>query len=41
MLDYSEVDIKISDAYIKTAESNNCRGVLKDNRNTNSILATM
>ena len=41
MLDCSEVNTEISDAGMKTVESNNCREILEDNGNTNSTLATM
>ena len=41
MLDCSEVNTEISDAGMKTVESNNCREMLEDNGNTNSTLATM
>jgi len=39
MLDRSELDIEVSDAGIETAESNNCRGVFKKNRDANGMLA--
>jgi len=41
MLDCLEVDTEVSNAGMKTVESNNCREMLGDNRDTNSILATM
>ena len=41
MLGYSEVDMQVSNAGIETMESNNCRGMLRDNRDINGILATM
>jgi len=41
MLDYSKVDIEVSDAGIKTMRSNDCRRVSGDNRDTNSVLATI
>ena len=41
MLSHLELDIEILDIGMKTTESDDCRGLLKDYRNTNSILATM
>ena len=41
MLDHSELDTKVLDADIKTIESNNCKGVSRDNGDANSMLATM
>ena len=41
MLDHSEIDIEISNTGMKTVESDNCREVSGDNRDANSILATM
>jgi len=41
MLDHSEIDIEISNTDMKTVESDNCREVLGDNRDINSILAIM
>ena len=39
MLSHSELDIEVSDAGIETIESNNCRGILRSNRDINSVLA--
>ena len=39
MLGHSELDMEVSDAGIKTAESNDCRGMFKKNRDTNGVLA--
>ena len=41
MLGYPELDTEVSDAGMETAESNDCRGVSKKNRDANSVLATM
>jgi len=41
MLGYSELDIKVSDAGIETAESDDCRGVSKKDGDVNGVLATM
>ena len=41
MLGHSELDTEVSDAGMETAESNDCRGVSKKNRDANSVLATM
>ena len=41
MLGYSEVNTAVFDTGMETAESNNCREMLKDNRNTNKVLAMM
>ena len=41
MLDYLELDTEVWDAGIKTTKSNYCRGVSRNNRNTNGMLATM
>ena len=41
MLYHSEVNLKISDADIKTAEFNNCRKLLENNTDTNSILTVI
>ena len=40
MLDHSELDTEVSDAGMETAESDDCRGVSKKNRNANGVLAT-
>ena len=39
MLDYSEVDIEISDIGMETVEFDNCREMLINNRDANSMLA--
>ena len=41
MLGYSELDIKVSDAGIETAESDDCRGVSKKDGDANGMLAMM
>ena len=40
MLDYLELDMEVLDVGMETAESNDCRGLLKDNRDTNGVLTT-
>jgi len=40
-LDCLELDTEVSDAGIKTAESDNCRGMSKKNRDTNGVLAVI
>ena len=40
MLGHSELDIKVLDTGIKTVETNDYRGLLRDNRDTNGMLAT-
>ena len=39
MLGHSELDTEVSDAGIETAESDDCRGVSKKDRDANSVLA--
>jgi len=39
MLDHLELDMEVSDAGMETAESNDCRGVSKKNRDANGVLA--
>ena len=39
MLGHSELDMEVSDAGMETAESNDCRGMFKKNRDTNGVLA--
>jgi len=39
ILSHSEIDMEISDTDMETAESNDCREISKDNRDTNSVLA--
>ena len=41
MLDYLELDTKVSDASMETMKSDDCRGVLRDDRDVNSMLAVM
>ena len=41
MLDYSKVNTEVSSADIETMESNNCRKVSRDDRDTNEILVAM
>ena len=41
MLGCSEVDIEVSDTGVETVRFNNCRELLEDNRDANSILAIM
>ena len=41
MLGRSELDIEVSDAGMKTVESNDCRGISRKNRDANSVLAMM
>ena len=40
ILGCSEVDMEILDVDMETAESNGYRGILGDNRDANSVLAT-
>jgi len=39
MLGHSELDTEVSDAGMKTAESDDCRGLFKKDRDANSVLA--
>ena len=39
ILGCSEVNTEVSDADMETMESNNCRGVLGNDRDANSVLA--
>jgi len=41
ILDCSEVDIDVSDTDMETVESNDCRGVLENDKDANSVLAVM
>jgi len=41
MLGYLEIDMEVSDAGMKTTESNDCREMSRDYRNANDVLATM
>ena len=40
MLGCLELDMNVSDADIETTESNDCRGILRNNRDANGVLAT-
>ena len=40
MLGHSEIDMEVSDAGMETIESDDCREVSRDDRDTNGILAT-
>jgi len=39
MLGHPELDMEVSDAGMETAESDDCRGVSKNNGDANSVLA--
>ena len=39
MLDYLKMDMEVSDTSMETTGTNNCRELLGDDKNTNSILA--
>jgi len=41
MLGHLKLDMKVSDAGIETAESNNCRKVSRDDKGTNSMFAAI
>ena len=41
MLGHSELDMEVSNVGMETAESNYCRGMSRDDRDTNGVLATM
>jgi len=41
MLDCSELDMEVSDAGMETTESNDCRGVSRNNGDTNGMLAAI
>jgi len=40
MLGHLELDMEVSDAGMKTAESNDCRGISKKDGDANGVLAT-
>ena len=40
MLGYWKLDTEVSDAGMKTMESNNCRGLSRNDGDTNGVLAT-
>ena len=39
--DHPELDMEISDADMKTTESNNCRGISRNDGDANGMLATI
>ena len=41
MLDCLELDTEVSDASMKTTESDDCRGMSKKDRDANGVLAMM
>jgi len=41
MLGCLEIDIEVSDAGMKTADSDDCAEVSRDDRDTNSVLAAI
>ena len=41
MLDHPELDMEVSDAGMGTAESDDCRGLSKKDRDANGVLAMM
>ena len=41
MLGYSELDMEVSDTGMETMETNNCRGMSRDDRDANNVLAMM
>jgi len=41
MLDHSEIDMKVLDVGMETADSNDCREMSRDDRDVNDVLATM
>jgi len=41
MLDYLEIDMKVSDTDMETADSNNCKEVLENDEDANGVLAIM
>ena len=41
MLGCSEIDMEVLDTSIKTTESDNCREVLRDDKDVNGLLAMM
>ena len=40
ILDHLEINTEVSDTGIETTESNDCKEVLENNRDTNGVLAT-
>ena len=41
MLGYLKLDMEVSDVGMETTESDNCREMLRNDRDANSVLATM
>ena len=41
MLGHSELDIEVLDAGMETMESDDCRGMSRNNRDANGVLAMM
>ena len=41
MLDCLKINLKVSDAGMETTESNDCRGMLENDKDTNGVLATI
>ena len=41
ILDYSELDMKVSDTGMETTESNDCRGMSRKDKDANGVLAVM
>ena len=41
MLDHLELDMEVSDAGIETVESDNCRKISRDDKDTNDMFATI
>ena len=41
MLDYLELDMKVSDAGMETVEFNDCRGMSRKDGDANGVLAVM
>ena len=41
MLGYLELDMEVSDAGMETTESNNCIGMSRKDKDTNSVLAVI
>ncbi len=41
MLGHPELDIEVSDAGMETAESNDCRGMSRNDKDANDVLAAI
>ncbi len=41
MLGHLEINMKVSDVDMKITESNDCKEILRDNRDANGVLATI